>query len=470
MGHRERNQPRDVASAAASVRTTHDSRPTTHDSVARDERLISSALKIRYNPLVAAAGDGAWVIDADGKRYLDFGASWSLAHLGYSNADVRAAIMAQLERTMFAGLVSGINLPALDLAEKLVSLVPGEYPKKVWYGLSGSDASEAAQRLLLMATGRRRFVTFVGSWHGTTEATMALSGHPGFTGSLGGGNVTKIPYPNPYRNPFGGSSERVTDQCLDFLENYLFDTICPPGDVAAIFAESVQSDGGDVVPPPDFLPKLRALCDRHGILLVIDDIKIGLGRTGKMLSIEHAGIAADLVLLGKSLGGGLPLSAIVGRADVLDAGTGVALFTTVGNATSCAAGLATIEVIEREGLVARAAEYGDYLQRCLVQALDRYEIVGDIRGLGMIWGVELVEDRAGKRPNQPAAAKIVYRAWELGLIVYYAGNWSNVLEITPPLVLTKAEIERGVAILAEATADVAAGRVSDEAIAAFAGW
>ena len=442
----------------------------TEEIAARDERLISSALKIRYNPMVAAAGSGPWIIDPNGRKYLDFGATWSLAHLGYSNEDVRAAIVSQLERTMFAGLVSGINLPALDLAEKLVSLVPGDFPKKVWYGLSGSDASEAAQRLLLMATGRRRFVSFIGGWHGTTEATMALSAHPSFSGSIGGGNVTKIPYPNPYRNPFGGSSERVTDQCLDFLEHYLFQTICPPGDVAAIFAESVQSDGGDVVPPPDFLPKLRALCDRHGILLVIDDIKIGLGRTGRMFSFEHAGIAPDLVLLGKSLGGGLPVSAIVGRAEVLDAGTGVALFTTVGNATGCAAGLATINVIERDGLVAHAAEHGDYLQQALEQALGHCEIVGDIRGLGMIRGVELVENRESKRPNQPAAAKVIYRAWELGLVLYYAGNWSNVLEITPPLILTKSDIDHGVAILAQAVDDVMAGRVPDEKVAAYAGW
>jgi 4-aminobutyrate aminotransferase len=321
-----------------------------------------------------------------------------------------------------------------------------------------------------MATGRRRFVSFIGGWHGTTEATMALSAHPAFTGSLGGGNVTKVPYPNPYRNPFGGGSERVTDQCLDFLEDYLFETICPPGDVAAVFVEAVQSDGGDVVPPPDFLPKLRALCDRHGILLVIDDIKVGLGRTGKMFSFEHAGITPDLVLLGKSLGGGLPVSAIVGRAEVLDAGTGVALFTTVGNATGCAAGLATINVIERDGLVAQAAEHGEYLQQALEQALGNCEIVGDIRGLGMIRGVELVEDWESKRPNQPAAAKVVYRAWELGLVLYYAGNWSNVLEITPPLILTKAEIDHGVAILARAVDDVVAGQVSDETVAAYAGW
>ena len=437
----------------------------------RDARLISSALKIRYNPMVVAAGSGCWVIDANGRKYLDFAASWALAGLGYSNDAVRAAVAGQLERTMFAGLVSAINEPALDLAEKLIALSPGQFPKKVWYGLAGSDASEAAQRLLRLATGKPRFVSFIGSWHGTTDATMALSAHPSLGNTLGGGHVTKIPYPNPYRNPFGGEdASRLTDQCLDFLEDYLFKTICPPEQVAAVFVESVQSDGGDVVPPPDFMPKLRALCDRHGIYLVVDDIKVGLGRTGKMFSTEHAGVAADLVVLGKSLGGGLPLSAIVGRTEILDAGTGVALFTAVGNATSCAAGLATVSYLEREGIPQRAAEHGAYLLDALRQELGGYEQVGDVRGLGMILGVEFVTDRTSKEPNQALAAKVVYRACELGLILYYAGNWSNVLEITPPLILSKPEIDQGVAILRTALDDALAGRVSDEAVAAYAGW
>lgn len=436
----------------------------------RDARLIADAIKIRYNPLVIDRAEGARIYDIEGRAYLDFGASWSLAHLGYSNPHVRRAVAAQLEKTMFAGLVSAINQPALDLAEKLVGLVPGDFPKKAWFGLSGSDASEAAQRLIRLATGKPRLISFVGSWHGTTDATMALSGHTAFADVVGGAHVTKVPYPNPYRNPFGGDASRVTDQCLGFLEDYLFTTICPPGDVGAIFVETVQSDGGDIVPPPDFLPKLRALCDRHGILLVVDDIKVGLGRTGTMFSYEHGGIAADLVLLGKSLGGGLPLSAIVGRQEILDAGTGVALFTVSGNATCCAAGLATLDVIEREGIVAQAAANGAYLHQRLVETLGRHDIVGDIRGLGMIQGVELVTDRASKAPNQPAAAKIVYRAWELGLILYYAGNWSNVLEITPPLILSREEIDEGVALLDQAFADVLAGRVSDAAVARFAGW
>ena len=439
-------------------------------TAARDEALIADALKIRYSPFVMDRGEGGWLFDEDGKRFLDFGAGWALAGLGYSDRRVRDAIARQLDRATFAGLVSSINRPAVDLAERLVNLVPGDFAKKVWFGLSGSDAGEAAQRLVLRATGKRRIVSFVGGWHGMTDGTMGLSAHPSLAETPSGAHVTKVPYPNPYRNPFGDRPGNLSDHCLSFLEDYLFTTICPPEQVAAVFVEAVQSDGGDIVPPPDFMPKLRALCDRHGILLVVDEVKVGLARTGRMFAFEHGDIAPDLVLLGKSLGGGWPLSAIVGRADVLDAGTGIVLFTMVGNATGCAAGIAVIDAIEEDGLVARAAENGAYLHQRLLESLMRHDIVGDIRGLGMIQGVELVTGRQTRQPNRAAAAKVVYRAWELGLILFYAGNWGNVLEITPPLVLNQAEIDEGVAILDRAIEDVAAGRVSDEAIAAYAGW
>lgn len=437
----------------------------------RDQHYVANALKIRYFPFVAAEGDGPYLIDPEGNRYLDFGAGWALASLGYSNERVRKAVREQLDRTTFSGLLSGINVPATELAERLAGLVPGSFEKKVWFGLSGSDASEAAQRLVLRATGRPRVISFIGSWHGTTDATMALSAHPSLSGVAGGAHVTKIPYPSPYRNPFGDDDPgNLTDRCLGYLENYLFKTICPPGEVAAIFVESVQSDGGDVVPPPDFLPKLRALCDRYGILLVLDEIKVGMGRTGQWFGFQHSNIEPDLVLLGKALGGGLPLSAIVGRRDILDIDTGIALFTTAGNATSCAAGLAVVEEIERLGLVRQAAERGAELHERLAQALGAFEVVGDIRGVGMIQGIDLVTDRRSKEPNQPFAAKVVYRAWQLGLIVYYAGNWGNVLEITPPLILSQAQLDEGVSILAQAFDDVLAGKVTDEDVAKYAGW
>ena len=260
----------------------------------------------------------------------------------------------------------------------------------------------------------------------------------------------------------------MTDTCLDYLENYLFKTVCPPEDTAAVFVETVQSDSGDVVPPPDFLPKLRALCDRNGLLLVVDDIKVGLGRTGKMFSNENFGVEADLLLLGKSMGGGLPLSAIVGRAEILD--TGFAGFTTSGNAACCAAGLATVDEVIRLGLAERSAENGAYLQAKLKAALSGYDVVGDIRGMGMIQGVDFVTEKGSKTPNRDAAAKIVYRAWELGLVLYYAGSFGNVIEITPPLTLTKAEIDEGVAILDQAVRDYLEGAIPDEAIADYAGW
>lgn len=443
---------------------------TATNLVARDAAVIADALRMRYTAMDIASGEGSWLTDAAGKRYLDFGAGWALAGLGYSDRRVQDAVARQMARSTFAGLISSINQPAVELAEELIALTPGNFPKKVWFGLAGSDAAEAAQRLLMRATGKRRLVSFIGGWHGMTDGTMGLSAHPSLSETPSDGHVTKIPFPYPYRPPFGGDGENMVDQCLNYLENYLFRTICPPEQVAAVFVEAVQADSGDVVPPPDFLPKLRALCDRHGILLVLDEIKIGLGRTGEMFGFDHAGITPDLTLLGKSLGGGLPLSAIVGRADILDAGTGIALFTSVGNATCCAAGLAVVRAVQEDDLPARAAVTGDYLHRRLTDALAPYDIVGEVRGLGMIQGVELITDRSSKAPNQPAAAKIVYRAWELGLILYYAGLWGNVLEITPPLILTEDEVDTGVTILAQAVDDVVNGRVGDETVAAFAGW
>ena len=443
---------------------------TAQSVLERDARFVADAIKIRYFPFAIEHGEGVRLFDVDGRRYLDFGSGWALAGLGYSNERVRNAIKRQIDRTTFGGLLSGANMPATDLAEKLVSLVPGDFEKKVWFGLSGSDAAEAASRLILKATGRRRFVSFVGSWHGTHDSTMTLSAHPSLNEIIGGSNVIKVPFPNPYRNPFGDGTGNVTDQCLDFLENYLLKTIYPRGHMAGVFAQARPAEGGDVVPPPDFLPKLRLLCDRHGIFFVMDEIKIGLGRTGRMFGYEHGEVAADVVLLGKSLGGGLPLSAIVARKEIMDVGSGLAVFTASGNATCCAAGLAVLDEIESEGLVERSAENGAYLNQCLQQALSKYEIVGDIRGLGMISGIELVTDRTSKEPNASAAAKIVYRAFELGLIVYYAGMWGNALEITPPLIVTRDDIDEGVGILDQAISDVLAGKVSDETVAQFAGW
>jgi 4-aminobutyrate aminotransferase len=448
---------------------TETSRSTAQTIIDRDQRFVADALKIRYTPFVLAGGEGSRLTDGDGRSLLDFTSLWSVANLGYSDATVRRAVKDQLDRSQCTVLASAIHEPGGLLAERLAGMTTRQ-PKKVWFGLSGSDASEAAQRLILKATGKRRLVSFIGSWHGTTDATMALSGFAGFADRFGGSNVVKIPYPDPYRPPFPEHPDQsLTDQCLGYLENVLFTTICPPEDVAAIFVEGIQADSGDIVPPDDFLPKLRALCDRHGIYLVMDEVKVGLGRTGRMFSFEHAGIESDFVLLGKALGAGLPLSAIIGPPEVLDVGSGLALYTISGNATSCVAALAGLDVVERDDLVERAGTIGRYLLDRL-QTLLRHQCVGDVRGRGMILGVDLVRDRASKSPDQAMAASVVYRAWQLGLLVFYAGTFGNVLEITPPLILTEDEADEGVAILDQAISDALAGNVDERAVAAFAGW
>jgi 4-aminobutyrate aminotransferase len=437
-----------------------------------DSGLISDALKIRFFPHVTQSGEGARLKDADGREYVDFSAGWAVANTGYSHPLVKAAINEQLERTTFGGLLSSMHQPAIALAEKLVELVPGNFHKKVWYGLSGSDASETAGRLLPMATGKRRLVGFIGAYHGSTAGSMAMSAHVAWTQFITGGHVVKVPYPHPYRCPFGDEvgGEECAEKAIRFLEDYIFKTICPPDDVAGIIVEAVQSDGGDIVPPPNFLPMLEEVCRKYDIYLAVDEVKVGMGRTGKMFAFEHSGITPDVVILGKSLGGGLPLSAVVARAEILDVAPAVALFTTGGNALSCAAGLGSLAAIEQDGLVENAATVGAYLHEKLAALMDEHPLIGNVRGLGLIQGVELVKDRETKEPASKETAKVVYRAYQLGLVVFYAGMFSNVIEITPPLVLTKADADEGVAVLAQAIADVEAGRVGDEVIARYAGW
>lgn len=443
-------------------------RPSVEEMYERDKDLIADAIKLRFFPMATESGEGCRLRDVAGRSYLDFTAGWALANTGYSHAHVKQALTAELNRTTFAGLISGLHEPSLVLAQKLIDLLPGDFKKKVWFGLSGSDASETVGRLLPLATGKRRLVSFIGGYHGATSAAMGMSGHIAMTPFIGGGHVVKVPYPDPYRCPFGNNVNDCAEKAVRFLEDYIFKTICPPDDVAGVIVEAVQSDAGDVVPPVSFLPMLEEVCRRHDIYLVVDEVKVGMGRTGKMFAFEHYGVTPDAVILGKSLGGGLPLSAVVARQEILD--VGFALFTATGNAMCCTAGLATIEAIEQDGLVDNAREVGAYLHDRLSSLAAEHPLIGNVRGLGMIQGVELVRDQNSKEPATLETAKVVYRAYELGLLVFYVGMFSNVLEITPPLIIKKEEVDEGVAILDAALADVEAGRVSDDLVARFAGW
>jgi 4-aminobutyrate aminotransferase len=296
-----------------------------------------------------------------------------------------------------------------------------------------------------------------------------LSGHSTQSDAMAA-NVTKVPYPYCYRCPWERTDPETCGlPCLRFLQEQVLRTVSPAHDTAGVILEAIQSDNGDVVAPDAYLRGLRETCDEHGIWLVFDEVKTGLGRTGTMFAFEHAGIVADAISLGKPLGGGLPVSAVVGRKELLDAPV-FDLFTLGGSPAPCAGGIATLDVIERDGLVDRARIMGDLLLEGLRDLQERHPTVGDVRGRGLIAGLELVEDRATRAPAREKAAQLVYRCFELGLLVIYTGILANVVEFTPALTIAEADVHSAVSILDEALADVEAGRFDDGKLSRFRGW
>jgi 4-aminobutyrate aminotransferase len=437
--------------------------------LARETAAIGKVMKIRLYPFAPVAAAGVRLTDADGKDYLDFIAAAAVIQTGYRHPKVRQAIIDALDGVWSAMHCCHPNVYAIDLAEHLLQLMPGDFEKKVWFGTTGSDANDCLSRLLPKATGRRRLMSFIGAYHGQTTGSAILSGHQTQADVIGLGNVTKVPFPDPYRCAFGPCSrDGCSLKCLNVIDRTL-QTISPAADTAAIVMEAMQSDGGDIVPPANFIPALRRLCDEYGIWLVFDEVKTGLGRTGKWFAFEHAGVIPDAVSLGKPLGGGLPLSAVVGRSELLDANS-YNLFTLGGSPAPCAAGLAVLEVVAQESLRDNAARMGALLIDGLTALARRHPLIGDVRGLGLMIGIELVLDQDSRTPATRQAACLAYRCFELGLIVMYCGIYGNVIELTPPLTITPADVDEALSLFEQALADIEAGRFDESKLEPYRGW
>jgi 4-aminobutyrate aminotransferase len=438
--------------------------PPAPSLVERDAKVIAHIGRLRFSPVSVIGGRGSRLIEEGGRELLDLSSSWGAASLGYAHPAVTDAVAAACANMAGASLLSLPNENAVALAEDLLRLTPGRGDRRVWFGHSGSDANDCALRAVSAATGRARFISFIGSYHGNLSGSMSVSGHTAMTHTLPRAGLVLLPYPDPYRPDFSASD------VLKLLD-YQFATTCPPDQVAAVFIEPLMSDGGLIVPPPGFLSAIQDRCRRHGIQIIVDEVKVGLARSGKLHCFEHEGLTPDVVVFGKGLGGGLPLSAVVGPKHIMDHAPAFAIQTTGGNPVATAAGRAVLRVIAAENLVERANQIGETLADGLRALGERQPMIGNVRGRGLALGVDLVSDRESREPVAAATtAKVIYRAYQLGAVFFYVGLRANVLELTPPLTLSEAEAREGIEIIDQAMTDVSRGLVSDADVAPFMMW
>ncbi|GAB7067047.1 aminotransferase class III-fold pyridoxal phosphate-dependent enzyme [Mycobacterium hodleri] len=430
---------------------------------ARDEAAVAGIEKLRFFPLEVVSGHGSTLVTPEGRELLDLSATWTASGLGHGHPAVVEAVSRAVRDAPGSGGLSAVHPDSVGLAEDLLALVPGSGDRRVYLGHAGSDANDVALRACRHASGKRTVIAFEHSYHGGVGIAMGVSGVHVDAGAPADPDAVFLPYPNPFRPGPEGVHADVT-ACLALAEEHL-----SSGSIACLIVEPILSDGGLVVPPDGFLAQLHELCRRFRVPMICDEVKMGLGRPGTLHAFTHDGVEPDIVTFGKVLGGGLPLSAAVGPADILDNPPAAALLTTAGNPVCTAAGRAVLATIVGENLPERAATVGALLADGLraLAGSPGADRIGDVRGRGLAIGLELVDPGTGERDPR-LAAQVVYRAWELGAVVYYVGG--NVLEITPPLVLTEAEAGRAVEILGAAIADAAAGRVNAEEVARYAGW
>lgn len=428
--------------------------PKASELIRKDSSFVSPSYT-RIYPLVVESGKGLWVRDVDGNEFLDFTAGIAVNATGHCHPEVVRAIRDQAEKLIHMSGTDFYYSTQIILAEKLASLTSMTGGARVFFGNSGAEAIEASFKLARYHMKREQNIAFFGAFHGRTMAALSLTASRALQKKhyrpLVPG-ISHVPYPYCYRCPHGLCRPDCGTACVAWIEDPLFRTSLPPEEVAAIFVEPIQGEGGYIVPPSDFHRELRRLAAKYGILLVVDEIQTGMGRTGKMFAMQHFGVEPDIMALAKGIASGMPLGAMVARAELMDWQAGSHASTFGGNPVSCAAALVTIELLEN-GLIENAGQRGEQLLAGLREMQKSFECMGDVRGVGLMVGVELVKDRVTKERASEWRNRIVRRAFEKGLLLLGCGE--NSIRFCPALTINAEEVETGLSVFAKAVREIA---------------
>ena len=400
-------------------------------------------------PIFVKRAKGALIEDVEGNEYIDFGGGIGVVNVGHCNEKVVAAIKEQADQYLHTCFHVSMYEPYIELAKQLNEITPGDFPKKTFFVNSGAEAVENSVKIARYATKRQGIIAFENAFHGRTYMAMTLTSKVkpykfGFGPFCP--EVYRVPFAYCYRCPFGREYPSCELYCAEFLEDFFIGNVAAES-VAAVIAEPIQGEGGFIVPPPGYFKKIKAICERHGILFIMDEIQTGMGRTGKLFASEHYDVVPDIILTGKSLAAGLPLAGITGRAEIMEMPHVGGLGGTYGgNPIACRAALAVLDLLNTEFLE-KAAVLGEKVRTRFLELQEEFEIIGDVRGLGPMIGMELVKDPRSKEPAPEMAKELVGRCFENGLIILSCGNFSNVIRTLMPLVITDEQLERGLAIM-----------------------
>jgi len=425
--------------------------PKARDIIASDHRYISPSYTRSY-PLVVRSAKGAIVEDVDGNRFLDFSAGIAVCSTGHCHPDVVRAIQKQAESLIHMSGTDFYYEHMPQLARKLESLMPDGKSWRCFFGNSGTEAVEAAMKLARYSTGRWQFIAFQSSFHGRTMGALSLTSskpvqRKGFGPLVPG--VTHIPYANCYRCPLNLEYSSCGIACANYLEEVVFKTTVDPSEVAAIVVETIQGEGGYIVPPPDFFPTLEKIARKHGILLIADEVQCGMGRTGKMFAFEHFDFHPDIVAIAKGVASGMPLGVTMAHAETMNWEPGAHASTFGGNPVCLAAAMATLRLLQDE-YVANSAKIGEFMRVRLERLMDRHPAIGDVRGLGLMLGIEIVKDRKTKEKAPELRDAIIYECFRRGLLILAAGP--STIRLSPPLMVDEEQAQFAVDTLSEVIA------------------